>query len=643
MSEMATIQSGQQSIELEFGESFDPGIGFITFTLSEGVWNFTADFDSDTPTDSISVNIVVDNTSSPVSAFLTQDTSLEFEVLEGGATVEIISYDSVPIKLTPIDPMPLPPGETDVVSEPVPTTDPEPVTPLPEPVPDAEPVAPDPSNPPVSEAESFITFALVNAETNEIAAGYENLGVNGEIDLSDIDFDQFNLIAQINENHPQAAAVKSIKFESNLGDRTENVAPYALFGDKSGDFFGQALAAGEFTVKATAYTGKRGTGEEIGTTDLTYTVLNSSAPATVETDSATADSGVPSTDDTGNDTGDDAGTLTPDVGDASTEDTDTAAMGDAGTPSTDTDGATTGTDPLATDADGTSTPSTVSPGPLPQPAPTIPAGKDIFLTQNGQLVMEAESATPTGHWRSTNVAGETVLLWDADRSSYGKVPTGQTLSYQFATDEAGTYDVALRSGRVKAVMNESDRFSNGQERTDTGNDIYFSIVNAETGNVVQAPTKLYTNLGKSDSVLRWGTTFDVKHQKSAAAVELEADTRYQLEISGRSDGYMFDRITLSNDGVWKNANAPESATQSDDGLTGGAAEAGVLEDSDMGLTAPPAAELMTADMELAVPDLMGSNTAPNTQTEANPFGDSLAVDTQSPLSGVETLPNSSTV
>ncbi|MEM6838021.1 MAG: putative collagen-binding domain-containing protein, partial [Cyanobacteria bacterium P01_C01_bin.120] len=205
------------------------------------------------------------------------------------------------------------------------------------------------------------------------------------------------------------------------------------------------------------------------------------------------------------------------------------------------------------------------PDPTPDPLPEPPAGpgegEPIFLAQNGQVVIEAESATPEGDWKTATVDGEQALLWDSERSSYGKVPDGQKLTYNFQTDEAGEYHIALHSGRVKSAMNNGDRYENGnsgQERTDTGNDAYVAIVDAATGEVVQSPTKLFTGLGGADRDLKWGDTFDANHKKSGAKVALDANTKYRLEISGRSDGYVLDRITLSNDGFLKDTNLPQS-------------------------------------------------------------------------------------
>ncbi|MEO0867157.1 MAG: hypothetical protein AAFY17_01685 [Cyanobacteria bacterium J06642_11] len=196
-------------------------------------------------------------------------------------------------------------------------------------------------------------------------------------------------------------------------------------------------------------------------------------------------------------------------------------------------------------------------GPNPQP----PSDSKVFQMQGGQLVMEAESAEAVGDWQVTTLNGETSLLWDPEASSIAKVPDGQTLTYEFETDAAGSYGIALHSGRVKSAMGAEDRYKNGrngEERRDTGNDVFISVVNTETGQVVQSPTKLFTVLGNTDKTLKWGTHFDGKHTISPAQVNLQGDTRYRLEISGRADAYGLDRITLSNNGFLTDTNLPQS-------------------------------------------------------------------------------------
>lgn len=145
---------------------------------------------------------------------------------------------------------------------------PEPPTPEPEPEPQPQP------NPPSS--QSLVKVSLVDATTDEVIKGYENLGSNSQIDLNKLNASEFTLIAQVNPNHPNADSVRSIKFESSLGDRTENTAPYSFFGDSNGDLLGQAFSKGSYTFQATAYTQKGGKGTAIFTADADYTVIGTS-------------------------------------------------------------------------------------------------------------------------------------------------------------------------------------------------------------------------------------------------------------------------------------------------------------------------------------------------------------------------------
>lgn len=183
-----------------------------------------------------------------------------------------------------------------------------------------------------------------------------------------------------------------------------------------------------------------------------------------------------------------------------------------------------------------------------------------FKGQNGTIVIEAESARPVGDWRSATVAGENVLLWDSATSNYRTVDPSQTLSYNFVADESGNYFIGLNSARVKSVMNAADRFENGvngEERRDTGNDVYVSVVDVESGEVLRAPTKLFTSFGLADQTLRFGSNFDT-NTHFPATVGLEADREYRLEITGRSDGYALDLITLNKGSLLRNDTLAQS-------------------------------------------------------------------------------------
>jgi len=58
--------------------------------------------------------------------------------------------------------------------------------------------------------------------------------------------------------------------------RTENVAPYALFGDNAGDYFGNTFSLGNYTISATAYSGSGQGGSALGTLILQFSIVDSS-------------------------------------------------------------------------------------------------------------------------------------------------------------------------------------------------------------------------------------------------------------------------------------------------------------------------------------------------------------------------------
>ncbi|MEM9217478.1 MAG: hypothetical protein AAGD25_24450 [Cyanobacteria bacterium P01_F01_bin.150] len=139
----------------------------------------------------------------------------------------------------------------------------------------------DPTSNQSSEAitdEPIMSFALVNSDTNQIVEGYETIANGAEIDLNGLDLNQYSVVAQINSDHIYGELVESVKFNSNLGKQTENIKPYALFGDIKGDFKGKAPETGEVTLTATAYSKDGGRGQAIGSMDLSYTIIDTTAP-----------------------------------------------------------------------------------------------------------------------------------------------------------------------------------------------------------------------------------------------------------------------------------------------------------------------------------------------------------------------------
>ena len=178
--------------------------------------------------------------------------------------------------------------------------------------------------------------------------------------------------------------------------------------------------------------------------------------------------------------------------------------------------------------------------------------ENTFYSEDGVLVLEAESGIASGSWEGRFVDGEQVMLWDAEANSYNKAQDDEALSFEFVAEEAGTYFIAIHGGRVSSAMDAED------VRNDTGNDSFVRVTNLETGEVILDPTKLFVGLGDADEDLRWGKTFDKDHVKSDAQVALEKETAYRIDLIGRSDGHMIDRVTLAKDGFLRDTEVEES-------------------------------------------------------------------------------------
>ena len=100
--------------------------------------------------------------------------------------------------------------------------------------------------------------------------------------LTDIDRDQ---VYGFRANIVPGTELKSVKLElrgpgaDDMVKRTENYRPYSLHGDSNGEEHGAALAAGSYTLTATAYSETKGGGSQLGTLSVDFTVVG--GPLTV--------------------------------------------------------------------------------------------------------------------------------------------------------------------------------------------------------------------------------------------------------------------------------------------------------------------------------------------------------------------------
>ena len=119
-------------------------------------------------------------------------------------------------------------------------------------------------------------FTLVDASDQSVLA---SLTDGGSVELSDPDGGSYGIRADIADGE----SVGSVRLELSVGktvSRTENTAPYSLYGDGGDDLHGGSLPAGSYTMTATAYENRNRGGDQLGTLEVSFTVTQpNSAPA----------------------------------------------------------------------------------------------------------------------------------------------------------------------------------------------------------------------------------------------------------------------------------------------------------------------------------------------------------------------------
>lgn len=125
---------------------------------------------------------------------------------------------------------------------------------------------------------SAFTISLVDTASKSIVASLAN---NAAIDLgSETPASSRTIIADFTGPGSTSFDVGSIVFElfdsqgKLLTARTENVQPYALFGDKNGDFFSPAspLIDGSYSLSVEAFGNKGGNGPLLGSEMINFTL-----------------------------------------------------------------------------------------------------------------------------------------------------------------------------------------------------------------------------------------------------------------------------------------------------------------------------------------------------------------------------------
>ncbi len=127
----------------------------------------------------------------------------------------------------------------------------------------------------VSETDPSVTFSLINADTDQVIPGYETLSGSVYINVLMLPTPNFSLRANVSSNPAQVAF--DVNDISNY--RVEGAAPYAIAGDRSGNYSAWNPGLGVYAISATAYSSNNQV-QESGSLQLT---LADQDPETVTT------------------------------------------------------------------------------------------------------------------------------------------------------------------------------------------------------------------------------------------------------------------------------------------------------------------------------------------------------------------------
>ena len=119
-------------------------------------------------------------------------------------------------------------------------------------------------------------FNLINANTNQPVSGFEPIQDGAQIDINNLPNAPLSIQALTNPN--QVGSVR-LQISGPINSaRTENIVPYALFGDNNGNFVGQTFAPGNYTITATPFSAINGGGESGQALTISFSIVDSPDP-----------------------------------------------------------------------------------------------------------------------------------------------------------------------------------------------------------------------------------------------------------------------------------------------------------------------------------------------------------------------------
>lgn len=149
-----------------------------------------------------------------------------------------------------------------------------------------------PAPAPATTAPAVSKLVLINADTNQPVAGFDPLPDGAVLNVATLPTRNLNVLAVT-----QPPVTGSVRFTLNgSAVRTENGAPYAMYGDNSGDYLAWRPGVGSYSVGATAYSGSNASGVASTPLNRAFTVVDQASAVTFKVVSFTlmnADTNLP--------------------------------------------------------------------------------------------------------------------------------------------------------------------------------------------------------------------------------------------------------------------------------------------------------------------------------------------------------------
>jgi hypothetical protein len=149
-----------------------------------------------------------------------------------------------------------------------------------------------PAPAPATAAPAVSKLVLINADTNQLVAGFDPLPDGAVLNVATLPTRNLNVLAVT-----QPPVTGSVRFTLNgSAVRTENGAPYAMYGDNSGDYLAWRPGVGSYSVGATAYSGSNASGIASTQLNRAFTVVDQASAVTFKAVSLTlmnADTNLP--------------------------------------------------------------------------------------------------------------------------------------------------------------------------------------------------------------------------------------------------------------------------------------------------------------------------------------------------------------